>query len=229
MLKSAVLVLTTLSVVVCQEQSLAAPAAAAWNYTLHGADWEGLCQSGLAQSPVAIPNTKWWPRLPIFWRAHPSYKNIETSQVSYGPNFIKVDYNSDSTDFLRFNGSYMYGSEPVNETYFTTGEIEIHSPSQHTYLGTHYDVEVTILHKTQNNTQARVSVLFDRVQAGNEAHPFIDDLNIVKKGEAQSNMPSALSLNDLFTEEANLMHLMYYKGSIPYPPCTENVDWFVYN
>ena len=89
---------------------------------------------------------------------------------------------------------------------------------------------MTILHKSNvTNKEARVSVLFDKVEGGEKSHPFLEKLNIQPKDNFENDATSQLTLKDLFSEEKEQMALLYYSGSIPYPPCTENVDWFIYN
>lgn len=204
--------------------------ASSWDYSQNGNNWEDvMCHSGSAQSPVPIPDTRFFPRLPIFWRGAASYQNNHVAEVASKENFLTIQYNA-GEDYYRFNGSYMFGTPAVNETYLAIGEIEIHTPSQHTYKDKHYDVEMTILHKSiVSNKTARVSVLFDRLNGGEEAHPFIEALNFQKKGEQINDAFTQLNLKDLFAQATDSMELMYYKGSIPYPPCTENVDWFIYH
>ena len=111
MFKRTLLALTTLSAVaIAQESNIE------WDYTNHGNDWEGVCQTGEHQSPVEIPNLKWRPRLPVFWRGYPTYENSDAAEVGYGPKFLTVQYNGQDDSFS-FKGSYMHGSNPMNETY----------------------------------------------------------------------------------------------------------------
>jgi len=57
------------------------------------------------------------------------------------------------------------------------GILEIHTPSDHTYNGSHFDVEIEILHRAPDLALARVSMFFNR-SAGNTSSPFFEALNI---------------------------------------------------
>jgi carbonic anhydrase len=69
--------------------------------------------------------------------------NTYNVTINYGFNFITVNYKTDG--IVRYFGT---GSPPsFDDKYCAIGEFEIHSPSEHTYRGEHYDVEIEIIHR----------------------------------------------------------------------------------
>ena len=68
-----------------------------------------------------------------------------TSNIKIDPkgHFLKVNY--ETTGFVQINEHIFVDAPNVNERYCAEGEFEIHSPSDHTYNGVHYDVEIEIL------------------------------------------------------------------------------------
>jgi carbonic anhydrase len=53
----------------------------------------------------------------------------------------------------------------------------LHAPSEHTFNGKHYDLELHIVHKNTDATELSViGVFFDRVAGGNTSNWFIEEL-----------------------------------------------------
>lgn len=57
-------------------------------------------------------------------------------------------------------------------------EVRFHAPSEHTYLGQNYDLEMQVYHnrKGKNITSAVISVFFDRKRGGNSLNDFLESL-----------------------------------------------------
>jgi carbonic anhydrase len=126
--------------------------------------------------------------------------------------------------YLSANGTFPNGTT-ILESYKPTGMIEFHTPSEHTFLGgQHYDVEMEILYTNSEGGLARASMYFDRSFGGNTRNSFIDSLQLDTPGATPLHINFQLLLNKI-----SLVSLWYYEGSIPYPPCTENVKWFLFN
>jgi len=96
-----------------------------------------------------------------------------------GPHFITVNYDTDG--FIFFNGSIGLGPPTVTERFCASGQFEIHTPSDHTYKGAHYDVEIEILHVAMDGSEARISIFFDSVLGGSTSSPLFEALNISPK------------------------------------------------
>ena len=59
---------------------------------------------------------------------------------------------------------------------FSAIYITFHAPSEHTYLGQHFDLEMQIYHSKVNETDpaAAISIFFDRKHGGNQVNAFIE-------------------------------------------------------
>jgi carbonic anhydrase len=61
--------------------------------------------------------------------------------------------------------------------------LHFHSPSEHTFDGKYYDMEMHIVHQDYNSDKlAVIAVFFDMEKGGNQSSPFIDSLNIDEVG-----------------------------------------------
>jgi carbonic anhydrase len=200
--------------------------AEAWNYKQHGSDWTGLCKKESMQSPIAIPEVT----IDIFYdyNVYINQGKTDDAYIGYGPHFISVHYETDG--YISMNGSVGGGPSTVDKRFCALGSFEIHTPSEHTFKDAHYDVEIEILHIDLEGQEARVSIFFDRVAGGNTASPLFTALNIAPASEPIVIQPAkSLPLQEILESVVSGKNLFQYEGSLAYPPCTENVNWFVYN
>lgn len=94
--------------------------------------------------------------------------------------------------------------------------IEIHSPSGHKIKDIFYPLEIHLLHKNSDGDFIIVAVF---ANIGN-ANPSIE--GILKQASSRNAEIFTVNTTSLF---ANLNSYYSYKGSLPYPPCAENVQW----
>jgi carbonic anhydrase len=102
---------------------------------------------------------------------------------------------------------------------FTSNYFLFHAPSEHTIEGQHYDLEMHIVHKLSQTesyprNQSILSVLFMR----GEVNDFLDQIINDRGSIDLAHLFEATSLDTFFT----------YAGSTTTPPCTENVNWYIY-
>jgi len=114
-------------------------------------------------------------------------------------------------------------------------EVHITAPSLHMINGTPFAAEMLIMHKPQGtpdllNRSVIVSVLFEETADGisqvfNGFGFTAHDSPIIENIPAWT-APGAINLpSDVYNALGGPAYL--YNGSVPVPPCTENVNWFI--
>jgi carbonic anhydrase len=129
-------------------------------------------------------------------------------------------------------GSYfIYDNTP-----FELSEITIHVPSIHTLDGSKAEVEICLVHKLSNTANSTLngivlSRMFDKGPEYGSAETFINQIinNIPAenvKFEQQIEVSPSWGGNMIIPKKNK--SYFTYDGSLHYPPCTENIKWFIY-
>lgn len=161
------------------------------------------CGKGKKQSPVNLvfkTPVKKAPRMDF------SYTNAQ-AQVDVASAVPKLIFSG--ANQLLLNGK-VYNLE----------HIEFHSPSEHTLSGTPLSMEIQFVHRAINGGGTAVIGVF--VIEGRE-NPMFNEL------WSQFNAGSGtmqLDASKLIPPQKTYYH---YTGSLTSPPCTEGVEWIVYN
>ncbi len=137
-------------------------------------------------------------------------------------NWVQVYYES-LVGFLNLKGTLPNGAA-INKNYAPDGMLQFHTPAEHTFSDTRFDVEMQIpFTEPTSGSKARVSVFFN-VYSNNaeDENSFIQALNLDNPNGEIDRLP----LQQLL-QEVDPGHVWYYEGSLSYPPCTENVAWFL--
>lgn len=164
-----------------------------------------VCATGRRQSPIDIANTVQAGAAPITFHYGASplkiVNNGHTIQANDGsPSAIQIG--GDTYKFLQFH---------------------FHSPSENTYQGRHYPMEVHLVHRNAHGQLAVVGVFLTQGQY----NPFIQKL--------WSHLPTTINHenvvpNATVTPAALLPSngaYYHFQGSLTTPPCTEGVQWYV--
>lgn len=109
-------------------------------------------------------------------------------------------------------------------------QFHIHSPSEHTFNGKTYDVEVHIVHGAKNNTALSViGIFFDVAAGGREDNWFIDEL--LEKFNPSNPNATIWEADHIhvqrLVQELDTRKFFHYDGSLTTPPCSEIVQWIV--
>lgn len=129
-------------------------------------------------------------------------------------------------------GSYfIYDNTP-----FELSEITIHVPSIHTLDGSKAEVEICLIHKLSNTANSPLngiilSRMFDKGPGYGSTETFINQIinNIPAenvKYEQQVDVSPSWGAN-MIIPKGNKSYFTY-DGSLHYPPCTDNIKWFIY-
>ena len=192
-----------------------APKGPTWGYSgMIGPDlWSnldpgfGACKVGKEQSP-----------LNLVWSQPKNKRNVS---FKYQSSAYTVIDNGVTIKANMGPGSQML----VGHDTFELKQLHFHSPSEHALSGKHFPLEIHLVHKTSAGHEAVVGILVEEGQA----NPAIDQLwqgipkqKFVEQGEPQTMLDPSGFLPDRLTH-------YFYKGSLTTPPCSEGVQWNVFN
>jgi carbonic anhydrase len=122
---------------------------------------------------------------------------------------------------------------------YIPSNIHFHSPSEHTFNGKQYDLEMHIVHINKKTRQlgAVIGILFDRTKKGDTE--FLQSLNLERATDPEHVMvidedlqtgfykPDQPVAFEKFLNNLDLRRFYNYEGSLTTPPCTEGLHWFV--
>lgn len=179
----------------------------------HWAEMEGTACSGTHQSPVNIIRTDAKPEANASFPLELHY-NPQTQIYDVVNNGHSIQFGFESGDEVAFAGDR-----------YALKQIHFHEPSEHTLNGVRYPIEMHMVHHNEKlNKFTVLSVL------GYEGRPSpgYEKLEKVLPLKAGEKMPihQAFDLADILPY--NLSPRFHYQGSLTTPPCTENVNWVVF-
>ncbi|XP_062119134.1 alpha carbonic anhydrase 7-like [Humulus lupulus] len=115
------------------------------------------------------------------------------------------------------------GSINIDGIEYFLHQCHWHTPSEHTIDGRRYEMEIHMVHMSQDNKLAVIAVLFNI----GTPDPFLSKLMSDITSIADSKLEKHLGVFD--PSEIKLGHKKYYRyiGSLTIPPCTEGVIWIM--
>jgi len=131
------------------------------------------------------------------------------------------------TNLYSFSDGYLALWDELNnlDTYQLL-QFHLHAPSEHTFDGKNYDVEIHFVHKhTSLNKLVALGIFFDVSAGGDKENDFIASLKV---GQANNTLLSAIPAMNLF-KQLNMNNLYHYEGSLTTPPCNETVEFVLIN
>ena len=181
-----------------------------------------LCAEGIHQSPIDLVNPTPAKLSPIPYYYHPTSMNIRntghTIEVACPEgNWIEVD-----------------------GTRYQLLQFHFHAPSEHTVAGEPFDMEMHLVHKSEDGMLAVVGLLIESGRHKSAFDPIWSHLpaapgetqrikNVTEDGSLIVDLRFIFSPNDQITDEApSYFGSSYrYDGSLTTPPCSEGVKWIV--
>jgi carbonic anhydrase len=183
----------------------------AWNYKSAGGDWENSCHTGL-QSPINITG-------PFVYKK----QNIEFFYKSALPEKLLNDGNNlvAEGDF----GYIIYEGEK-----YSTNKAYFYSPSQITFAGTRYPLEMQLVHTNSNGNLLYLSILFKKTDSDSillSKIGFNDNSlkDLQANEESQFVFENPIILGNYLNTKKDFL---IYEGLADKPPCSnESVNFVI--
>jgi carbonic anhydrase len=192
----------------------AAAGAPAWNYSDEGPQkWSaldpsyGVCASGDQQSPVDLRDGVKAdpPNVEFHWKRE-QFKALNTGRT--------VQF-SGSTE-----NSLIVGTEKAGLVQF-----HFHLPSEHALSGKRQSMEVHFVHQRRSGDLTVISAL---LAAGGSNSAFSTIMSNIPRKTGEGVMTTApVDPTDLLPTSRQA--LWRYEGSLTTPPCSQTVEWIVFN
>lgn len=195
-------------------------AAGGTDYTQMGANWGEtypLCANGAEQSPIdlTVGGASSNEMMQINGYGYANDGDVDRAKLV---DSVYVGYTGG--EFVK---KFADGSKSV----FTPLQYHFHAPSEHTWDGKNYDLEVHFVHKyagTSAKLGAVIGVAFDRAAGGNFENGFIQEL--IDNSQASSSRREDIN-TAAFLESVDMSEYWEYPGSLTTPPCSEGIKWTV--
>ena len=164
-----------------------------------------LCSAGKSQSPIDIANA--------------TDAQLQEISLSYLESTLKVINNGHTIQVNYTPGS----TAKIDGKVYKLLQFHFHTPSEHMVNGSHYDMEMHLVHKNDKNELAVIGVFMKKGQEN----------AIIKR--IWNNIPKEINKEKVsLTETINIQSIIpsdmsyyHYYGSLTTPPCSEGVNWSV--
>ena len=158
--------------------------------------------------------------------------NIEASQVKAEGAAEDVETHYEPTTFSVMNNGHTIQANTVSENNrmifggaeYRLVQFHFHTPSEHQFNGQPYEMELHLVHQ---NEEGRLAVLGLMIQEGKQNEEMQAVWDMLPKEKTEQDLPigEQIDLGALLPEEDAFFH---YDGSLTTPPCTEDVEWVVF-
>ena len=178
-----------------------------------------LCGKGTHQSPIDIVNPTPTELPPISYEYHPA-------------TGVNIQHNGHTIEVAYPEGSGIQ----IDGTDYQLLQFHFHAPSEHTVAGKPFDIEMHLVHKSEDGNLAVVGLL---IESGRH-HPAFDPIwsrlpstpletQRIENGVIDLDLLLMLSPNGQIPDEAvrAFPSTYRYNGSLTTPPCSEGVKWIM--
>lgn len=176
-----------------------------WGEIEHEHEQHLMCREGKHQSPIDINHVLGFKLADLGCNFTPTpiqiLNNGHTIHLSYSPGSY-IDWGNEKYELIQFH---------------------FHSPSEHQVNGKHYDMEVHLVHKTQDHQYVVVAIFMDKGKHNPHIQKIWDRIPTEQNKEVIYK-DDLFNVGDLLPKTKEYFH---YSGSLTTPPCSENVSWFI--
>ena len=179
----------------------------------HWQELEGSACSGAKQSPVNIIRTDTDPDSQADWPLAVHYP-ATTPLYSVTNNGHSIQYDFAQGDEITFNGAD-----------YALKQLHFHEPSEHTLNGVRYPIEMHMVHYSAPLNRYTVLAVLGYEGTPSVGYQFLEQYLPLAKGETKK-IAKPFDLSQVLP--STLTPRFHYEGSLTTPPCTENVNWVVF-
>lgn len=205
------------AVVFCVALLAVSVKSATWDYNDHNAWKTNFADCKLnAQSPINIPRTG-------LTNNYTTVTNIQTKFVA--KNGLKLKNAGGHTQKV----SGAWGTTTWSSKTYTALQFHTHQPSEHTFDGMHYDMEMHFVH--QNGSLTDYLVLTALFNIGPTANKFLTNIGYAsgsKTSDAEVAIANYVNIWDVLGAIQGNGEYIHYGGSFTTPPCTEGVTFVIF-
>jgi len=199
---------------VCGQKLIAETNSVEWGYrgVSKAENWGNLspefttCKVGSQQSPINI--------------SQPIEARLDKLELDYQSTPLKILNNGHTVQLNVSSGSNL----TLNNKKFDLLQVHFHSPSEHKVDGKSFPMEAHFVHQSKEGELAVLGVLIKSGQNNSALKPVWEVLPSKKQAETKI---ARTFLEPLELIPRNKKNFQYF-GSLTTPPCTENVQWVVF-
>lgn len=169
-----------------------------------------------SQSPIDIPRTS-------LSNDYSTVTNIQTSLSA--KSGLKIKNASGKTQ--KVTGAW--GTTTWSSKTYTMAQFHTHQPSEHTFDGMRYDMEMHFVH--QQGTATDYLVLTALFNIGPTANTFLTNINYASGSatdDAEVAISGSVNVWDVLGAIQGNGEYIHYSGSFTTPPCTEGVTFIIF-
>ena len=164
-----------------------------------------LCSAGIHQSPIDLVN--------------PTPAKLSPITFNYQSTSLNIRNTGNTIEAAYPKGSWI----EVDGTKYHLLQFHFHAPSEHTVEGNLSDMEIHLVHESEEGSLAVIGGLIKSGSINTVFNSFWHYLPSVS-GESRQINEVILNAFDLLP---STKHTYRYNGSLTTPPCSEDVKWFV--
>lgn len=163
------------------------------------------CGSVKGQSPLDLDNTRLDPKLkPLAFH----YRQANLTTTLRGQELLATVS----------DGNYV----EIEGDRYNLNSISIHTPSEHQLQSVPYEMEIQLNHRSASGDLAVIGIF---VAAGSRNEDLELLLASLPRGDGDRRELAGFELMRLIPKKRTYFH---YKGSLTAPPCTGNVQWYMF-
>ncbi|CAH1389172.1 unnamed protein product [Nezara viridula] len=192
-----------------------------WNYTRKGDDWEGVCQTGIRQSPINILSRWTIPRFAGLPLRLSNYDQEVPVTVTVDQHHFTIRIDPDPSVRIAISGGGLRGNYVLQSAHF-------HYGSEHLIDTKRYALEAHLVHYREiygNRTDAATNDPEGIAVLGTLYCEATANSNLEQVLQGANGEQVKLRFRDFLPRNLDFYR---YQGSLTTPPCSEAVVWTVF-